>query len=65
MMRIVLGVFAVLLAAYAIQVHRELHEPPSVAGQPRIVPVASTDQVLDLIRRGKKVLFVDAREPRE
>jgi len=62
MMRVILGVLAILVIAYCVQVYREAHEPPNLTGQARIVPVSSTDEVLDLIRRGKKVLFVDARE---
>jgi len=58
-------VAAILAVAYAIQVHRGAHAPFASPSHDRLVPVASTAEVLNLIKQGKKVVFVDAREKQE
>jgi rhodanese-related sulfurtransferase len=63
--RIICIVLAIVAAAYVIQVHRARGAAQAGPSEGHLVPVASTAQVLDLIRQGKKVVFVDARESRE
>jgi rhodanese-related sulfurtransferase len=65
MTRILCAVLAIVATAYVVQVRRAHGRTQVAPDEGRLVPVASTDQVLDLIRQGKRVLFVDAREPRE
>jgi rhodanese-related sulfurtransferase len=55
----------ILAAAYAIQAYRGVHTPSASPSPSRLVPVASTADVLNLIKQGKKVVFVDAREKQE
>src|SRR3954447_6614171 len=65
MIRLLCIVLATVAAAYAIQVHRLHTRSQAVAAEGHLVPVASTAEVLEYIRSGKKVVFVDAREPQE
>jgi rhodanese-related sulfurtransferase len=58
-------VLAIIATAYAVQVHRAHGRSQAAGGEARLVPVASTAEVLEFIRRGKKVVFVDARESQE
>src|SRR5438445_9611509 len=58
-------VAAILALAYAVQVYRGSHTPAASLSPARLVPVASTTEVLNLIQQGKKVVFVDAREKQE
>ena len=62
MFRTIGAVVAILALAIVVQVLRSHHERP--AGND-LVPVASSEEVLKLIRQGKKVVFVDAREEEE
>ena len=55
----------VFATAYAIQVYRGGSRSRAAPADPHFVPVSSTAQVLELIKQGKKVVFVDARERRE
>jgi hypothetical protein len=55
-------VLAIIATACAVQVHRAHGRSQAAGGEARLVPVASTAEVLEFIRRGKKVVFVNARE---
>ena len=61
MWRIILSVIAVLGITYAIQLYRSPRGPDAA----RLVPVVGAHEVLDLIKQGKHVVFVDAREDQE
>jgi rhodanese-related sulfurtransferase len=65
MIRTLCVVAVILAAAYAIQAYRGVHTPSTGPSPGRLVPVASTTEVLNLIKQGKKVVFVDAREKQE
>lgn len=67
MFRTISGVLLILAAAYGVQVfraHRAIAASPS-GHATRLVPATSADEVLALIRSGRKVVFVDAREEQE
>jgi rhodanese-related sulfurtransferase len=65
MIRTVSAVIAILGVAYGAQVVRAHYLAPAVLPENHIVPVVSSAEVLALIRQGKKVVFVDAREHQE
>jgi rhodanese-related sulfurtransferase len=62
MIRTAVGVVAILAIAVGVQAYRAGQASHEGDG---LVPVASTEEVLALIREGKKVVFVDAREEQE
>jgi rhodanese-related sulfurtransferase len=64
-LRTVSAVIAILAVACGVQIYRAGHAPPLTHQANELVPVASADQVLALIRQGKKVVFIDAREEQE
>lgn len=60
MIKTIVAVVAILAIAFCLQVFRGSGAPDEP-----LVGVATTDEVLSLIRQGKKVVFVDAREEEE
>lgn len=63
MFKTISGVLCVLAAAYVIRVYG--FSGSQRPNGPVIVPVIASDQVVELIKAGKKVVFIDAREPEE
>jgi rhodanese-related sulfurtransferase len=62
--RTIVAIIAILTLACAVQIVRYRHGAARGDGN-LLVPVASADEVLAMIRQGKKVVFVDAREQEE
>lgn len=62
--RVAALVAAVLFAAYAAKLAMDSGSEPA-RERSELVPITSADEVLAMIRDGKKVVFVDARERRE
>jgi rhodanese-related sulfurtransferase len=65
MIRTIAGVAVVLGIAFAVQVYRGSAVPAEGHPGNALVPVATADEVLALIREGKKVVFIDTREEQE
>lgn len=64
MSKVILLVSAILLAVYAMQFAFD-RNGESADERSELVPITSADEVLAMIRQGKQVVFVDAREPKE
>jgi rhodanese-related sulfurtransferase len=64
MIRTTIGVVVILAIAFVVQVYRGVPVPAEGQGN-ALVPVAKADEVLALIRAGKKVVFIDTREEEE
>lgn len=65
MLKMILAVVAILAATCAVQVWRAQGLMAAVGTPGTLVPAVDAQQVMQLIRDGKKVVFIDAREREE
>lgn len=63
MTKVIAAVVLILTGVYFVRLYLfDAREPVS---QNELVPIVATDEVLEMIRQGKKVVFVDSRERQE
>lgn len=65
MFRILFAVAVILVGAYGVVTHDSRQNVRLSNGAKEWVPTITTDDVLSLIRQGKRVVFIDAREHQE
>ena len=67
MLRNILAAMLILAGAYAVEPVFGTKDRPATAAGPEVqlIPVVSKEELLSMIGEGKRVVFVDAREPAE